>query len=68
MIKTSTLPSSLPSQNPEASIKEEQKLQNPDTFGIAEPSVSSINNILNYSKSLKMVKSQLVDEIEIIHT
>lgn len=64
MIKTSTLTSSLPTSNKtETSPKEE--LQLPE---FAEPSVNCINNLLNYSKSLKVLKSQLVKEIEIIHT
>lgn len=69
MIKTSTLPSSLiTDKSTETSKKEEQQLPAPITIGIAEPSVSCINNILNYSKSLKVLKSQLVNEIEVVHT
>lgn len=64
MIKTSTLPSSLHTANDsETSNKEEQKMPE-----FAEPSANSINNILNYSKSLKVLKSQLINEIEIVHT
>lgn len=33
-----------------------------------EPSVSSIQNILNYSKSLTIFKSNLVQHIEIVNT
>lgn len=64
MIKTSTLPSSLiTDKSTETSKKEEQQLPE-----FAEPSVNCINNILNYSKSLKVFKSQLVNEIEVVHT
>lgn len=63
MIKTSTLSSSLNDQKTEASKKEEQKLPE-----IAEPSDSSINNILNYSKSLKILKSQLINSIEVVNS
>ncbi|MBL7896241.1 MAG: hypothetical protein JNK50_13175 [Bacteroidia bacterium] len=64
MIKTSTLPSSLHTENKtETSKKGEQQLPE-----FAEPSANCINNILNYSKSLKVLKSQLINEIEVVHT
>lgn len=64
MIKTSTLSSSLhSSKNNKTSKKEEQQLPE-----FAEPSANCINNILNYSKSLKVLKSQLINEIEVVHT
>jgi hypothetical protein len=61
MIKTSTLPSTSSLKQTETSEKEENKLPE-----FAEPSALSINNILNYSKSLSIFKSTLVKEIEIV--
>lgn len=63
MIKTSTLPSSLHTTTESETSKEEQKLPE-----FAEPSANCINNILNYSKSLKILKSELVNQIEVVHT
>lgn len=68
MIKTSTLPSSLHTTTESETSKEEQKLSVPIAIGIAEPSANCINNILNYSKSLKILKSELVNQIEVVHT
>ena len=63
MIKTSTLtPSSLQTQKT-SDTKEENQLPE-----FAEPSAISINNILNYSKSLKIFKSEFVKDIEVVHT
>ena len=62
MIKTSTLPTSS-LQTKQTSDKEEINLPE-----FAEPSALSINNILNYSKSLKILKSGLVKEIEVVNT
>lgn len=62
MIKTSTLPTSS-LQTPKTSDKEESNLPE-----FAEPSALSINNILNYSKSLKIFKSEFVKEIEVVNT
>jgi hypothetical protein len=68
MIKTSTLsPSSLQTKKTSDS-KEEIKLPDPDSYRDAEPSESCINNILNYSRSLSVFKSELVKEIEVVHT
>lgn len=63
MIKTSTLTSSS-LQNPETSETKEE-IQLPE---FAAPSANSINNILNYSKSLKIFKSEFVKDIEVVHT
>lgn len=63
MIKTSTLPSSLQNTKASETSKEEQKLPE-----FAEPSANCISNILNYSKSLKVFKSELVNTIEVVHT
>jgi hypothetical protein len=60
MIKTSTL-SSLKLSPPTKEKKEEQKL--PEFEG---PSEAAINNILNYSKSLKVMNSEMVRTIEIV--
>lgn len=63
MIKTSTLtPSSLQTTKT-SDTKEEINLPE-----FAEPSANCINNILNYSKSLKIMKSEFVKEIEVVHT
>ena len=62
MIKTSTLPTSS-LQTKQTSDKEEINLPE-----FAEPSALSINNILNYSKSLKILKSEFVKEIEVVNT
>ena len=64
MIKTSTLPttSSLQTTQP-SDLKEENQLPE-----FAEPSANSINNILNYSKSLKIFKSEFVKEIEVVNS
>lgn len=63
MIKTSTLsPSSLQTTKT-SETKEDVKLPEFD-----EPSEACINNILNYSKSLKILKSELVKEVEVVHT
>jgi hypothetical protein len=64
MIKTSTLPSTSSLKTTETSEKKEEN--NLPEF--AAPSALSINNILNYSKSLKIFKSEFVKEIEIVHT
>lgn len=63
MIKTSTLPTTSSLKNTETSEKEEINLPE-----FAEPSALSINNILNYSKSLKIFKSEFVKEIEVVNT
>ena len=64
MIKTSTLLTTSSLQTKQTSeTKEENQLPE-----FAEPSALSINNILNYSKSLKIFKSEFVKEIEIVHT
>ncbi len=63
MIKTSTLHSSLHTTKDTETSKEEQKLPQ-----FAEPSANCINNILNYSKSLKVFESTLVNKIEVVHT
>ncbi len=63
MIKTSTLPTTSSLQTPKTSEKEESQLPE-----FAEPSALSINNILNYSKSLKIFKSEFVKEIEVVNT
>lgn len=63
MIKTSTLPSSLHTSKPSETSKEEQKLPE-----FEEPSANSIKNILNYSKSLKIFKSDLIQQIEVVNT
>ncbi len=68
MIKTSTLTSSLHTSKATESSKEEQKLIVPIAIGIAEPSDYCINNILNYSKSLKVFKSQLINDIDVVHS
>lgn len=68
MIKTSTLTSSLHTTKVSETSKEEQNLIAPIEIGIAEPSVSCINNILNYSKSLKVFKSQLINDIDVVHS
>lgn len=68
MIKTSTLPSSLQNTKAPETSKEEQILPSPNAFGIADPSANCINNILNYSKSLKVFKSELISTIEVVHT
>jgi hypothetical protein len=63
MIKTSTLsPSSLQTTKT-SETKEESQLPE-----FATPSETSINNILNYSRSLNVFKSDLVKEIEVVHT
>ena len=62
MIKTSTLPTSS-LQTKQTSYKEESNLPE-----FAEPSALCINNILNYSKSLKILKSEFVKEIEVVNT
>lgn len=61
MIKTSTLPTTSSLKQTGTSEKEENKLPE-----FAEPSALSINNILNYSKSLSILKSTLVKEIEVV--
>ncbi len=63
MIKTSTLPTSSLKTTETSDQKEEIKLPE-----FATPSALSINNILNYSKSLKIFKSEFVKEIEVVHT
>ncbi|MBP7810363.1 MAG: hypothetical protein KA163_13795 [Bacteroidia bacterium] len=64
MIKTSTpLPTSSLKTTETSEKKEEINLPQ-----FAEPSASSINNILNYSKSLKIFKSEFVKDIEVVHT
>ena len=63
MIKTSTLPTSSLQTTPTSETKEEIKLPE-----FTEPSAFSINNILNYSKSLKIFKSEFVKEIEVVNT
>ncbi len=68
MIKTSTLPSTSSLKTTETSeTKEEINLPDPDSYR-DEPSALSINNILNYSKSLKIFKSEFVKEIEVVNT
>ena len=64
MIKTSTLPTTSSLKNTETSEKKEEI--NLPVF--AEPSALSINNILNYSKSLKIFKSEFVKEIEVVNS
>lgn len=68
MIKTSTLSSSLHTTKTAETLKEEQKSPNPDGNWDAEPSAYCINNILSYSKSLKVFNSELINKIEIVHT
>ncbi|MGZ3931477.1 MAG: hypothetical protein ACXVPQ_12595 [Bacteroidia bacterium] len=69
MTKTSTLISSSVLSTATSEPKaEEVQLTDPDSCRDDEPSVSSIMNILNYSKSLKIVKSEMVKTIEIVHT
>jgi negative regulator of genetic competence, sporulation and motility len=63
MIKTSTLPPSSLQTKQTSETKEESQLPE-----FAEPSALSINNILNYSKSLKIFKSEFVKEIEVVNT
>lgn len=63
MIKTSTLTSSSLQTKKTSEPKEEINLPE-----FAEPSANCINNILNYSKSLNILKSDLVKEIEVVHT
>lgn len=63
MIKTSTLISSL--QTPPALQIKKEDIQLPE---FAEPSEASVNNILNYSKSLKVYKSELVNHIEVVNS
>lgn len=63
MIKTSTLTSSSLQTTTTSETKEESNLPE-----FAEPSANSINNILNYSKSLKIFKSEFVKDIEVVHT
>ena len=64
MIKTSTLPTTSSLSKTETSEKKEE-INLPE---FAEPSALSINNILNYSKSLKIFKSEFVKEIEVVNT
>lgn len=64
MIKTSTLPSTSSLKTTETSDTKEE-INMPQ---FAEPSALSINNILNYSKSLKIFKSEFVKEIEVVNT
>jgi hypothetical protein len=61
MIKTSTLSSLKLSPTEKVKPKEEQKL--PDYEG---PSEAAINNILNYSRSLQVMNSEMVRTIEIV--
>jgi len=62
MIKTSTLTiSSCPTET--KTEKKQEELQLPE---FAEPSALCINSILNYSKSLQVLKSTMVDEIEVV--
>jgi hypothetical protein len=63
MIKTSTLTSSSLQTTTTSETKEENNLPQ-----FAEPSANSINNILNYSKSLKIFKSEFVKDIEVVHS
>ncbi len=67
MIKTFTLPTSSLKTTETSETKEEINLPAPDSYRDA-PSPLSINNILNYSKSLKIFKSEFVKEIEIVHS
>ena len=70
MTKISTLiPTSSVTQTKTSELKTaEVQLPSPDSYRDDEPSVSSILNILNYSKSLKVLKSNLVQHIEIVNT
>ena len=62
MIKTSTLTSSLPLTTA-TPTKEENKLPE-----FAEPTEATVNNILNFSKSLMIFKSEFVKHIEVVNT
>lgn len=65
MIKTSTL-SSLqlsPTHTQPATITAKEEQQLPEFEG---PSEATINNILNYSKSLKVMESEMLKSIEIV--
>lgn len=63
MTKTSTLISSS-----ETSVKTGLKAGEAQLPEFDEPSASSIRNILNYSRSLKIMKSELIKSIEVVNT
>jgi hypothetical protein len=65
MTKTSTL---IPSSVLSTTVKSEPKAEEVQLPEFDEPSASSILNILNYSKSLQILKSDLVKTIELVHT
>ena len=64
MIKTSTLniPSTL---TPSQSETKQEETQLPE---FTEPSATCINSILNFSRSYQVLKSNMVNEIEVVRS
>lgn len=65
MIKTSTLTTTSLNNSPETGNKKQEEIQLPE---FAEPSAACVNSILNFSKSLKVLKSSFIDSVEIVHS
>ena len=59
MIQTSTL-------SPDFTANEAKKEQKTDFLNFAEPSVATIQTILNYSKNLEVKSSNLLKNIEFV--
>ncbi len=66
MIKTSTLTITSTLTTSQSEKKQEEiQLPDPDSYR-DEPSATCINSILNFSRSYQVLKSTMVNEIEIV--